>query len=387
MRICDVVKDSIWCDPRVRKQLVSYMTADDCEVVAIGIEDNRYNEDEVNKIPCETKIVRIDKKYFGAGRTFFTKLKRELLVNRALTRLIVESRPDIIHANDLNALVPAYKAAKKLGCKLIYDSHEVFVENLGIVNHKLIKAIWAYQEKRIIKKVDLMVCVSHAAAEYFQKKYNIAKPTVVTNCIGADRLIREKPEKSELKQVLNHGQFYAGRGYDIMIDAAELLKEYKDIQFVLRGYGSMEPALRAKAEEQNTENVLFAPPVKVEELIPEASHAWVGLAITEQISLNFKLSVSNKIFEYAAAGLPVIMSDIPEHRYLNSKYNFGIILEKNTPEDMAKAIRTLYASSALYEEYAKNAIKMSVEVNWDEQFSALVDMEREMTKTAEDTIC
>ena len=378
MRICDVVKNSVWFDPRVKKQIVSYNNDADCEVIAVGIEDSRYNEEEVNKIPCKTKIVRVAPKYFRSGRTFFTKLKRELIVNREIVRAIIESSPDIIHANDLNALVPAYKAAKKLGCKLVYDSHEVFVENLGIVNHKLIKMIWAFQEKRLVKKVDLMICVSHSAAEYFEKKYKIKKPTVVTNCISADRLIKGEAKKAPTKQVLNHGQFYAGRGYDIMIEAANLMMENKELQFVLRGYGSMEQALREKAKDLKTDNVIFAPPVRVEELIPNASSAWVGLAITEAISLNFKLSVSNKIFEYAAAGLPVIMSNIPEHRYLNSKYNFGIILEKDTPNALVEAINTLYVDGTFYEECAKNAMKMSVEINWDEQFGDLIKAEQKM---------
>ena len=378
MKICDVVKTSVWCDPRVKKQIVSYKDAADCEVVAVGIEDTRYNADEVAKVPCEVKIVRVDKKYFSAKRTFFTKLERELRVNREMTRMIIESKPDVIHANDLNALIPAYKAAKKLRCKLVYDSHEVFVENLGIVNHKLIKMIWAFQEKRLVRKIDLMVCVSNAAAEYFAKKYRIKKPMVVTNCISAARLITGEVEKATPRQILNHGQFYAGRGYDIMIEASAALKEKKDLQFVLRGYGVMEPQLRTRAEEMKAENVYFAPPVKVEELIPEASRAWVGLAITEAISLNFKLSVSNKIFEYAAAGLPVIMSDIPEHRFLNGKYNFGIILEKDTPEELAKAINRLDEDKQLYETCARNARKMSVEVNWDEQIGMLMETMRAM---------
>ena len=63
-----------------------------------------------------------------------------------------------------------------------------------------------------------MVCVSHAAAEYFAKEYKIPMPMVVTNCsLKAEQSISE--EKNTGFEVLNHGQFYAGRGYDIMIEA------------------------------------------------------------------------------------------------------------------------------------------------------------------------
>ena len=375
MKICDIVKNSIWYDPRVKKQISSYLDAD-VELACIGVTDPRYKQEEVDKIPCKVDLVSIDEHYYGKKRTFFTKISRELKTNRGIYKKILECKPDIIHANDLNALIPAYKASKKLKCRLIYDTHEIFLENPWIANNPAVKFVWGFYEKHIIKKVDLVVCVSNAAAEYLQEKYNIEKPTVVTNCISAKNHISEKVEKTEPKQILNHGQFYGGRGYDIMIDAAPLLREFADLQVVLRGFGPMEEELHNKAK--GYDNVYFAPPVKVEELIPMASHAWVGLAITEAISLNFKLSVSNKIFEYAAAGLPVIMSDIPEHRYLNEKYNFGIIIEKDTPEEIAKAVLALYNDKELYEKYAENSKKLSCEVNWDNEFDKLLTLEKNM---------
>ena len=114
----------------------------------------------------------------------------------------------------------------------------------------------------------------------------------------------------------------------------------------------------------------------VNELIPYASRSMVGVAITENTCINFELSVSNKIFEYASAGLPVIMSDIPEHRYLNEKYNFGIILEENTPECFAKAAIKLYTDKAFYNICAENANKLSEEVNWENEFFRLIEIER-----------
>ena len=310
MKICDVVKNSVWYDPRVRKQIISYMSAEDCEVEAVGVEDLRYDSQKVAEYPCDVRLVHIDSKYYSDNRTFFTKLKRELIVNREMTRMICECKPDVIHANDLNALIPACKAAKKLKCRVVYDSHEVFVENAGIVCHKLIRLIWMAYEKHLIKRIDLMVCVSHAAADYLAKLYGIEKPMVVTNCsLRSEQCLTD--EKNSGFEILNHGQFYEGRGYDIMIEAIPLLKEYPDIKLALRGFGKLEDELKQRANQLGEENVRFYPKVLVQELIPLASKAHVGVAITEAICLNFKLSVSNKLFEYASAGLPVIMSDIP----------------------------------------------------------------------------
>ena len=140
----------------------------------------------------------------------------------------------------------------------------------------------------------------------------------------------------------------------------------------------MEDQLHQRAQALHAENVIFYPKVKVEELIPLAAGSMVGIAITEPICLNFKLSVSNKLFEYAAAGLPVIMSDIPEHRYLNDKYHFGLILPDNSPQSLADAVLQLYQDRELYQKLAENAICMSQEVNWENEFQSLLDAERNM---------
>ena len=167
-----------------------------------------------------------------------------------------------------------------------------------------------------------------------------------------------------------------------MAESMPLFKEYPEIKLALRGMGSMEQELRKRVEElkeqYKLDNFRFYPPVDVSQLIESASHSKVGVAITEPICLNFELSVSNKLFEYAAAGLPVIMSDIPEHRYLNEKYHFGIIIEENTPQKFAEAVLKLYKDSQFYRECAINAVKMSNEINWESQFSELIEFERKI---------
>lgn len=376
MKIIDVVKNSVWYDPRVRKQVMSYISEPDVDVEVIGIEDLRYDDEKVKEYPCKVRLAHIDPKYFGKKRTFFMKVKRELTVNRQITKMLVESKPDVIHANDLNALGPACSAAKKLRCKVVYDSHEVFVENDGIVNHKVIRAIWMAYEKYLVKRIDKMVCVSHAASEYLSSIYDIEKPMVITNCsLRSEQCISE--EKNTGFEIINHGMYYNGRGYDIMMEAIPYLKDYPEIKLALRGFGEMEKSLRARAAELGDENVRFYPKVLVQELIPTAARAHVGVAITEELCLNFKLSVSNKLFEYAAAGLPVIMSDIPEHRYLNDKYHFGIIIPDNKPETFAKAAIKLYTDKDFYKECAENARRLSNEINWENEFGRLIELERE----------
>lgn len=371
IKICDIVRNSVWYDPRVIKQIDEYNN-NGFDVYIVGEEDNRYNEEEVQKLKGTVRLIRLKEKY-KKRRYKFDTFYKELFLYKRYVEEIVKCKPEIIHANDLNALFPAYLASKKLKCKVIYDTHEIFTENIGVVSSFIWRTYYKLLERIIVKKVDLIVCVSNAAAEYIAQMYNIPKPMVVTNCTKK-QLIDESIVKSDKFEVLNHGQFYEGRGYELMIDAAKLTCN-DNIRYVLRGFGKLETKLRQSVIDNNLSNVEFAPPVKTTELIPYARKSRVGLAITLPINLNFKVSVSNKIFEYLAAGLPVIMSDIPEHRYLNEKYNFGIVLKENSPEALNEAVEMLYNNQELYDMYAKNAKTTANDLNWETEFKKLIDFE------------
>lgn len=375
MKICDCVKNSIWYDPRVIKQILEYRR-NGIDIIAVGCICPRYSKEEVEKVGCPVSLARISPEYFKPGISIFKKVYRELYTNYQMYKLIVNTGANIVHANDLNVLIPAYFAAKKLNAKLIYDSHEIFIENPWVKNVKLLHDILFHIERKLLKHVDLLINVSHAASDYMNTMYKVKSRIVVTNSISQTTLASiEMRNKNVGFEVLNHGQFYAGRGYDTLVNVAPLIADIPEIKLVLRGFGYMEIELKDAAKKNGYNNVVFVPPVKTSELIQSASSSHIGVAITEKICINFRLSISNKIFEYAAAGLPVIMSDIPEHRYLNDKYHFGIILDDDTPQCLAVAIKELYSNKKLYDEMSNNARKMSSEITWENEFKKLLDEE------------
>lgn len=377
MKVCDVVCNSIWYDPRVRKQLIEYKN-NGIDICAVGLKCHRYDKEKINQIPCRVNVVTIDDSFDGKQKGVLRKLWREHLRNKAIKDAVLAEVPDVIHANDLDALMAVYPAYKKLKCKLIYDSHEICTENAGVIRrYSFALPLIKIYEKYMIKHLQQMICVSNAAADYFVQKYKVKRPLVVTNCSLASEVV-EAENKNDGFEVLNHGQFYDGRGYDIMVESLPLLKDYPEIKLALRGFGYLEETLRQRAKELGDENIIFYPKVLVQELIPEATKSMLGVAITEGTCINFELSVSNKLFEYASAGLPVIMSDIPEHRYLNDKYQFGIVIADNTPKAFADAVIKLYTDKELYDKCAKNAKKLSDEINWENEFGKLIAVERDL---------
>ena len=63
MKICDVVTNSIWFDPRVKRQIYEYSSYSDIDLVCVGKKDGKFNEEEIKKLKIPIKLIEVDKKY------------------------------------------------------------------------------------------------------------------------------------------------------------------------------------------------------------------------------------------------------------------------------------------------------------------------------------
>ena len=88
MKICVIVINSVWYDPRVRKQIAEYLRCGH-EVSVVGHRCAQYDEEKVAQIPAPTNIVHITK-YVGKQRSPIKKLHREYLRNKALEHMLLQ---------------------------------------------------------------------------------------------------------------------------------------------------------------------------------------------------------------------------------------------------------------------------------------------------------
>jgi glycosyltransferase involved in cell wall biosynthesis len=58
---------------------------------------------------------------------------------------------------------------------------------------------------------------------------------------------------------------------------------------------------------------------------------------------NHRLALPNKLFEYVAAGLPVVVADLPEAARLVRELRIGWCADPSDPESVAAALRTALA--------------------------------------------
>lgn len=354
-KICMLVTNSVRKDPRVRKEAISAVNAG-YEVVVIGIMDANYDDSFVDSVPYRIVLINEIKNNYRRF-TFQWLLKgisKTCYYNKKFVEYTVNERPDLIHSNDYDTLNAGYKASRKCKCEQIYDSHEVATGSILAERFKFVKAWIKFNEGRIIRKVKATISVSNAAADYLASLYHVSRPTVVTNCPCF--VTSKQREDNQIVDVLYQGIMSPGRGYEEFVESAKYITN--NAHLTIRGYGEIKDKLINMAEDMGlNDRITFENPVEISELISAASKSSVGVVLTKPVCNNYKLTVSNKLFEYIQARIPVILSDVPEHRYLLEKYKFGILLDEISPNAIANAINTISSNNEIY-----NAMKVNVEI-------------------------
>ncbi len=375
MKVLIFVLNDVNNDPRVNKQIYSYKNHN-FQVICLGIKTGLLKTDIQIKSSIKYYFFKhiIYKSFI---LKFFLYPIRNLMLFIRLYKTTKMEKPTFIHSNDLNAAIYTVFLKLFFKIKIIYDSHEIFIENNNLIGKPLKKFFLRILESFVIRYSSIMLCVSESAKLFFIRNYKPKKIIVLKNGVLNDDLKTPKHQiNSENINVLIQGKYYTGRGYDIFIKAAILAKnsQLNQIRWYLRGFGPLENELLLLKKNNNLENVYFLPPVKINEIVSNASKFDIGVVITEPICINFNLSLSNKIFEYAAAGLPIIASANPEHLILYDIYDFGIILKDNSPSSLLDSVLKISENKEKLKKYSENSYKMASNLSWDNEFLKLMEL-------------
>ncbi|HYP21506.1 MAG TPA: glycosyltransferase, partial [Chloroflexia bacterium] len=206
-----------------------------------GAEDTT---EEIDGVPVEWVAVRGRDPRFGwlyrlAGVSLgsnFAALWSVLTMRHTFTLraldMAVAAKADVYHSHDLNNLELACTAAAANGARVVYDSHELFTE-IGNRWIKLRRRAWTQLERRLIKKVDLVVTVNEFIAAELSSRYGVPAPLVVMNCpdppLDFDPstpydLLRERLGLAPgRKIVLYQGWMSEGRGLENLVRCAPML--------------------------------------------------------------------------------------------------------------------------------------------------------------------
>lgn len=149
----------------------------------------------------------------------------------------------------------------------------------------------------------------------------------------------------------------------VVLDAARLLQDRHDIIIVLLGDGKEKPALMRRAEALKLENVRFIPPLPKREIPTAMAASDACIAILKPIPL-FSTVYPNKVFDYMAAGKPVILAIKGVIREVIESVQAGIPVEPGDAMEVAQTIRKLADNPNLCNEMGRRG-RLFVETHFD----------------------
>jgi glycosyltransferase involved in cell wall biosynthesis len=88
------------------------------------------------------------------------------------------------------------------------------------------------------------------------------------------------------------------------------------------------------------DRVHFVPGAPLERLLALTAEADVGVSLLQDTCENHRLALPNKVFEYIAAGLPVVVSDLPELRRLVEEHGIGWTAPPGDPVAVSDGLRS-----------------------------------------------
>jgi glycosyltransferase involved in cell wall biosynthesis len=244
----------------------------------------------------------------------------------------------IIHSNGVEDLIPAViLKAIHPSAKLIYDAHELESERSGWPGYN--KKIAAWVEQWFIRRADVVFVVSSLIGSWYQDRYRLDNVKVVRNIpdqssngIKSVENIRDRIGAEATDSIfLYQGAFFEGRGLEAIVAAfTQVPATYK---LILLGYGRLEPYLRQLAA--GATNIFFLPPAHPEEILAFTKQADVGLCLIEDTSLSYRYCLPNKLFEYIQAGIPVLVSNLPElsNFVVSNKCGWVVAIEAREIQD------------------------------------------------------
>ena len=282
----------------------------------------------------------------------------------------------VLHAHSIAALPVGVLAKWLTGAPLVYDAHEFETERTGMAG--LRKKLACKVERFCVRYADKVMVVSESIAQGYEALYG-EKPALVLNAPRKQTVQAQDKFRESLgirpNQIifLYQGALSQGRGLDALLKVFAARPDDKGV-LVCMGYGSLEATVKGAAAA--SPHIFYHDAVSPNVLLEYTASADVGICYIQDSSLSYRYCMPNKLFEYIMAGLPVMISDLPEMKRVVDAHRIGVTVKGDSTQDFARAVEVLLSSDLA--SYANGTANARDTYNWEAQEAVLLELYRDL---------
>jgi glycosyltransferase involved in cell wall biosynthesis len=249
--------------------------------------------------------------------------------------------------------VTAWALARLKRARFLFEVRDLWPEfavAVGVLRSRLLIRASEWLERFLYRHADSVIVNSPGFLEHVKAR-GARHVELIPN--GADpAMFGAKADGSAFRRLHGlRGQFtviYAGahgmsNDLDVVLQAAHLLQGAK-VQIVLVGDGKEKPVLVQRARELGLQNLTFVAAVPKTQMPSVLAAADACVAILKPVEA-YKTTYPNKVFDYMAAGKPVLLAIDGAIREVVEQAGCGVFVAPGDPAALSEAIRRLAADS------------------------------------------
>lgn len=318
----------------------------------------------------------------GIGKPPAGRLKRMTKAVNAIYRKALELDCDIYHFHDPE-LLPYGLKLKKAGKRVIFDSHECYTAQIANKHYlgkiaPVISKIYGFYENWALKRLDCIIfpCLIHGRNPFEGR-------CARTEIIGNYPILEEVYSEIEKDFCGEQIACYAGAiRYDRGLDQDVLACNQVGIKLLLAGKESSAEYKEKLIALDQKKVVEFTGVLNRQEISALLRKATIGLVTELNIGQNNQVdTLPTKTYEYMGSGIPVVISQSAYADQMLAKYGFGIGVDPENVDEIAKAIQYLLDHPEEAKRMGENGRKaVAEEFNWGMEEKKLIGLYQELAK-------
>lgn len=312
-------------------------------------------------------------------------------ISMRLAKAAADEPADIYIAHCLAALPAAAIAAAKHHAKLGFDAEDFHIGELpDTPENRTEIAVRDRLERTLLPRCHHLTAASPGIAAAYAQRYGIEMQPILNVFPLSDAPTSNSQQEGNCQRIGLEPSLYwfsqtigPGRGIESIIYA--MGKMHTRVSLHLRGIptdGYSQKLMQLAQQVGVSDRLHLLPSAPPSEMVRLAAFHDVGLCLELNNPWNRAICLTNKIFTYLLAGLPILMSKTPAQKefYQNIK-EAAVLVDINDPTTIATALDNWF-SNPMKLEYARTiARKLGIEIyNWDvEQKHFLQSVEKALT--------